>query len=215
MQSAARVPLSSQDAWVVAAALGLAVISVPLVAAAPALVILGLLSFAVVVAIVTHPPLAAYSLLAATPLVTGVERGHFIPVLRPSEAIALLVGGALIARGLFVTRTGLSIRIGGLDAAIVFLVVTGSIVPVMWMLARGKQLSQDDVLYALQLWKYYGVFLIVRASIKTEAQVRTCLWVILAASSIVALIAMLQSLQLFGVPGLVQRYTGLDTEAVN
>jgi hypothetical protein len=127
----------------------------------------------------------------------------------------LLVGGALLARGLFVSRTKFSIHIGHLDASILFLAVTGSIVPVMWMLARGKHLTQDDLLYALQIWKYYGVFLIVRASIKTEPQVRKCLWVVLAASSVVAVIAILQSLQLFGVPGLLEGYTGQDSDAVN
>ena len=216
MQSAVRVPLSAQDAAVIAAALGLAVLAALLAATAPALVLAALLAFAAVAAIISHPPLGAYGLLAVTPLVAGVERGKFVPFLRPSEAVAVLVGGALLTRGLFISRARFSIpRIGGLDAAILFLAVTGSIVPVLWMLARGKQLTQEDLLYAFQIWKYYAVFLIVRASVKTEPQVRKCLWVILASSSVVALIAILQSLQLFGVPGLISDYTGESESSTN
>jgi hypothetical protein len=215
MQQAVRLPVSTQGAAILAGALGLAILSAPLAAAAPAFVILGVLSFALVVAIFANPPIASYVLLAATPLVSGVERGHFIPVLRPSEAVAILVGGGLLARAALFSDAKVSLRIGRLDAAILFLVVTGSIVPVMWMLARGRHLTQEDLLYAFQLWKFYGVFLVVRASVKTERQVRTCLWVILASTILVAFVAILQSLQLFGVPGLLSGYLGVQEHAAN
>ena len=84
--------------------------------------------------------------------------------------------------------------------------MTGSVIPVLWLLARGHPLGRDDALYALVLWKYYAVFLIVRSSIRTERQVATCLWVALGAAAIVAVLGILQSLLLLGVPHLLAAY---------
>jgi hypothetical protein len=46
----------------------------------------------------------------------------------------------------------------------------------------------------------------VRASVRTVRDVAICLWLSLAAACIVALVAVLQALQLFGVPGLLATY---------
>jgi hypothetical protein len=80
------------------------------------------------------------------------------------------------------------------------------VIPLAWMLARGTPIVQDDVLYALIPWKYYGVFLLVRASVKTEREVRNCLQISMAAASLVALIAIMQALQLFGVTSILATY---------
>jgi hypothetical protein len=74
------------------------------------------------------------------------------------------------------------------------------------MLARGKELTSDDLLYSLVLWKFAGIYLIVRASVTTEQQVRRCLWISMAAAAVVALIAILQSLELFGIPRLLEAF---------
>ena len=50
--------------------------------------------------------LAAYLIISITPLTAGIDRGLAIPLLRPSEAVAALVGGTLAARGLLGWRTG-------------------------------------------------------------------------------------------------------------
>jgi hypothetical protein len=191
------------------AGLGAAIVVAPLALGIPLpTLVLGLGTLAVVTAVAIHPPLAAYLLLATTPLIVGIERGVAIPVLRPNEALLLLICGGLVSRGLVRLAAGLRphLRVGPLDAAIVALAVTSSLTPLLWMAARGKQITSDDVLYALTMWKFLGVYLIVRSSIRTERQAHRCLWISVTVACVVAVVAILQALELFGVPGLLARH---------
>ncbi|HEV2068808.1 MAG TPA: hypothetical protein VGR26_03345, partial [Acidimicrobiales bacterium] len=159
-------------------------------------------------AVVVRPQVAAYLLVATTPLIVGMDRGSVLPVLRPSEALGLLLGAALLCRGLVRLGSGerLRARCTKLDGSIVLLAVTSSVVPLLWMMVRRRPITTDDLLYALTLWKFFGIYLIVKASIRTEAQVRCCLWLSMGAAGVVAVIAILQALQLFNVPGLLSTY---------
>jgi hypothetical protein len=162
---------------------------------------------ALVVAVIIRPALAGYLLVGITPVVAGIDRGT-IPLLRPGEALALLLGGALMMRGLLRLRAGAWVRprIHPVEIAIVLMAVTNSVTPLLWMLARAQPISQDDLLYALVMWKFLGVYVIVRASVTTGEQVHRCLWIALAVGALVAVVAVLQSLNLFGVPGLIATY---------
>src|SRR5207302_1857099 len=99
-----------------------------------------------------------------------------------------------------------SLTMDATNRSFLILAIAGSVLPLAWMLARSQQITQDDILYALIPWKYYGVYLVTRVSVRTEDHVRRCLWISMGAASIVALIAILQSVQLFGVPHLLARY---------
>jgi hypothetical protein len=176
----------------------------------------GLLLFA---AVVFHPPLAAYALIASTPLIVGINRSALVPLLRPNEAVLVLLGVALIVHGLLWRRPGERWRLHftALDGAFVLLGITSSVVPLLWEAIRHQAISGDDFLYSLTLWKYYGLFLVIRTSVRTERQILRCLWLSLGAACFVAVIAVLQSLQLFGIPHLLASYyapygttTGLD-----
>jgi hypothetical protein len=172
------------------------------------------IAVAVVLAVFVHPPTAAYVLLAVTPFIVGFGRGEVIPVMRPHEALALLVGGALFLRSvprlLFQKHTGIHINM--VDASILFMAITGSVVPLLWMMVRGEGITQGDLLYALQLWKFYGIYLIVRGSVKTEKQVGNCLKIILVVASILAVIGLLQSLNLLGVRDLIWRFYSIGPQ---
>ncbi len=173
---------------------------------APApLVLLGAAAIALMIATVAHPPVAAYALIGITPLVAGIDRGRLLPVLRPAEALALALAGALIVRGALQVRTGRvpRIHLSRVDVSILLLAFTSSLLPLAWMAARHVALTQDDLLYALMIWKYYGVYLIVRFSVRSSVDVGRCLWISMASAAVVAVIAVLQSLQLFGVPRLL------------
>lgn len=194
---------------VVLVALTGAVISAPLVAVvSPLVLVVGLSALGLVVGVAVHPPLAAYVLLLTTPLIAGITRGEFIPVLRPHEAVTLLVATGLLARGLVLALAGRLRRPGirVVDAAILFMAVTSSVLPLLWMMARDLEPTSDDVFSALQLWKYYAVYLIVHGAVRTEKHVRRCLWLSMAAAAVVAVVAILQSLNLLGVPDLLVRY---------
>jgi len=158
-------------------------------------------SFALVVVVLVaqHPPFGAYLLLATTPLLAGLDRGLLLPLLRPHEAIAVLIAVGLLmhlALGA-ASRDPIRLRLsfGPLDRAILFLALAGSILPLTVMTVRERPISQEDVLYALVVWKYYAVFVMVRASAVTVDHVRRCLWVILGAAAVVALVGIMQVLR--------------------
>ncbi len=186
----------------------LALVAGAAVVLSPPMAVVGAVTIALACAIYVHPPVAAYVLLVATPLTAGIDRGLLIPVLRPNEAIAMFVGAVLALRGLLHLSAGKfpKVRIGRVDASILFMAVASSILPLMWMAARGKDITQDDVLHSLVLWKYYGIYLIVRFSIRAEKHVGRCLYLSMAVAGVVAVIAILQSLKLFGVPQMLATY---------
>lgn len=155
-----------------------------------------------------RPALAAYILIVVTPLTAGIDRGLAIPLLRPSEAVAVFVGGTLMARGVFRWRTGRlpRLHLSPVEVSLVLMAVCSSVVPIIWMVARQHPIEHDDVLYAIVMWKFLFLYAIVRLSVTRDDQIRRCLWLSVGAASIVAVIAILQSLQLFGVPGLLAHY---------
>lgn len=174
----------------------------------PRLTLFACLSLAVIVFVSVRPAMGGYLVVALTPLTAGIDRGQAIPLLRPSEALAVSVGVALMARALLRWRSG-SLprwRLSRVEWALVFLAVSNSVVPILWMTAHQQAVTQDDLLYALVMWKFAGIYLIVRASITTNRQVAHCLWLSVGAASIVAFLAILQSLHLFGVPRLLATY---------
>lgn len=168
------------------------------------------LSLAVVLVVAAHPPAGIYLLLATTPLLAGLERGLILPILRPHEAVAGLVGAGLVAHlvlcavGRLPTRLRLSF--GRLDVAILALAVTGSALPLVVMTVRDRPIVADDVFYALQVWKYYGIFLLIRTTISSVAEVRRCLWVVLGASAVVALVGIAQVVGAPGISAVTARY---------
>lgn len=184
--------------------------------ASPKLTLAAAVALAIVLAVALHPPAAAYLLLATTPLVAGLDRGVVLPLLRPHEALAVLVAiglaGHLMLRSAVREPADLRLSFGRVDAAILLLAVTSSVLPLIVMVVRERPIVQDDVLYALQIWKYYGVFFIVRMSVTTVAQVRRCLWLSLGAAAIVALVGIAQVL---GAPGISAVTRHFEPESVN
>jgi hypothetical protein len=145
----------------------------------PRLLVAGAVACLVVAIVIAKPAVAAYLLIGMTPLVAGIDRGTVIPVLRPNEALLGLVGGALCFRAVLLSRGG-SLEWRRPDVtgrSILFLAVCASVLPIAWMMLRNVPVEQDDILYALLPWKYYAMYLVVRASVKTEREVRLCLWI--------------------------------------
>jgi murein biosynthesis integral membrane protein MurJ len=170
---------------------------------------------AIVVACVWRwPALAAYLVIGLTPLTTNLSLGGTLPLIRPNEAIDLLMGATLLARGLTMARTGQlpRIRLDKVELAMVLMAVSNSVFPLLWMAVRQEAISQDDLLYSLVMWKLLGIYAIVRFAVRTDRQVLRCLWLLVAVASIVALVSILQSLSLFGVPRLLAEFFGGPTE---
>lgn len=195
------------------AAAAAAIVAAPVAVLSPFRGVAALCALALVTAVAVYPPIAAYALLGATPLVVGINRGSALPLLRPHEALVLLIGGVLAVRTVVswtINGWPSRLRLPSVDVSIALLVITGSIIPVAWMIARGQPLSRDDLLYALVIWKYAGTYLIVRGAVRSEHDVRRALALSITATCIVAVIGILQALKLFGVPSFLMHMYAPD-----
>ena len=210
-----RLPRRRPGRWVIGPALlGAAGIGA-LTTFGPLKAVVALLVVAVLACVWKWPPLAAYLAIGLTPLTVGLSLGSALPLVRPNEAIDLLVGGTLAARGLVMARTGQlpRFRLNRIELAMILMAVCNSVVPLLWMTFRREAISQDDLLYSLVLWKLFGIYLIVRLAVRTDEEVRRCLWLSVAAASVVALIAILQSLGLAGVPRLLAEFFSASAQS--
>ena len=159
--------------------------------------------------VLTRPQVAAYLLIFVTPLVAGISGGSVVPLIRPNEALMVLLGLTIGLRWLAGLRTG-GIRwprVGSVEVAVVALGVTTSLVPLAMMLVRQRPITEVDFLYSIVLWKLLAEYIIVRSVISTREQVMRCLWLSMAAAAIVGFIAIAQSLGVAGVPALVAKLT--------
>ena len=172
----------------------------------PALLVLPLIL--VVACVWRWPALAAYLVIGLTPLTAGINRGAALPLLRPHEALALLVGLILAMRGIVRLRTGQmpKLRLDAVDVSMVLLAVFSSVVPLWWMAIRQETIIGDDLSYAVVLWKYLALYALIRLSVSNDRQIGRCLWISVGAACIVSVLAILQSLGLFGVSQILNTY---------
>ena len=174
----------------------------------PVQALCGLLAFALGACVWKWPPLAAYLAIGLTPLTVGLNIGSVLPLVRPNEAIDLFAGATLALRYLTGLRTGQlpRLRLDRVEVAIVAMAVANSAVPLLWMSVRQQPIAADDFLYALVIWKLLGIYALVRAAVRTDLDVRRCLWLSVAVAVVVALVAIMQSLSVPGVPQLLSQY---------
>lgn len=166
------------------------------------LIIAAIPGVALFVATVWRPAFGAWVLLGLNPLVMGIARGQIGSVLRPHEVLLGFVLLALGVRALLLMLSG-SWRpapYDRMDLALLGLAGMSSVLPLLWRSLRGFELTQDDLLYAVVLIKYYALFRVFRSAVTTPGQVMACLAVALTSAVVVAVIAMLQVGNLFGVP---------------
>ena len=200
-----RSPLSRRELLLLAAAALACVAAGVGTAASPliALLVTGVLALGIAIAV--HPPLAAYLLVGLTPLIVGIDRGRVVPLLRPNEVLLVLCAGALVARAAWDLRAGVRFRprLGLVAASLVAMAVANSVIPLLWMALRHQPITADDLSYAAVLWKFIGLYAVVRYSVRTEGQAVRTLWVGMSVGAVVAVVAILQSLQLFGIDTLL------------
>jgi hypothetical protein len=195
----------SEVFWYRAAPLALILFATGLIVMAGTLAIGALLAIGLVALIAVRPAVGGYLYLGVTPLVAGINRDVFLPVLRIHEALLALIIGALLLRGLMRMIMGhrYSLRLSRLDMAMAALAVTGSLVATLWRFSQGEPITSDDVFYAAVFWKYLALYVVFRVAVRTPNEAKTSLWIALFATSIVGILAILQALGLFGVPELL------------
>ncbi len=209
-----RMPRRPAGRWLVGPTLLGAAVAGAMTTLGPLKALAALLALTLVACVWRWPQLAAYLVIGLTPFTVSLNLGHALPLIRPNEAIDLLVGAALAARGLVRARTGQlpRIRLDRIELAVILMAVSNSVIPLLWMMIRQEAITQTDLLYALVFWKLLGIYAIVRTAVSTDRQVRRCLWLSVAAASVVALVGIMQSLSLLGMPRLLAEFFGGPTQ---
>lgn len=205
-RSPSRSPLVSPPAVLVTGAV-LAAPALGVLAARGPLVLAGAVAVVAVAFLVwASPSLAGLLLVGVTPLVVGIDRGRLVPALRPNEALFLLLTSVLVVRALARMPVGYRPRLSPtrLEWTLAAMAVSASVLPLAFMYLRGRHPDAEDLSHALVLWKYVGVYVVVRATITTETQVRRALVVSVSVASVVAVVGVLQALDLLGVRQLLQ-----------
>lgn len=175
------------------------------VAISPPAVGLLLAAAALMAWVSARPAWAAYLLIVLTPLTAGIDRGTLVPALRPNEVLLGLLVAALGARLLLRLRSGAWVmpRPDAVPLALAGLAVASSVLPLLMMVVREREITADDLTHAVVLWKLLAVYAVVRYSVVGERQAARCLNLSLGASAVVCVLGVLQALNLFGVPGLL------------
>lgn len=208
---------TSNTVLLVLGSLLLVVLIGPLMALSPIVGLGALAGIVIFGTVVSEPALAAYYFLGFTPLLAGFERGSVLPVIRPTEALLVLLFLAVSTRSL---SDGLQHRlpqyvISRLDKTIFAMAVLSSIVPLFWRVGRGYGLTRDDLLFSTTLWKYFLVFALFRLVVRSVVEVRRCLLTMVGVGTIVGIVAILQSLSVPGFPALVATIYGESLDSID
>lgn len=111
-----------------------------------------------------RPVTASYIYFAALPFTAGIERGQALPMLRPNEALlVLLVGGALVGAYVrFLRGDSVDLRFGPLDLPLAVFVVAFTLWPVVSLMLRGRSPDSGELAALLPVVKLAGLLLLVR-----------------------------------------------------
>ncbi|HEY8374208.1 MAG TPA: hypothetical protein VIL00_15835 [Pseudonocardiaceae bacterium] len=157
----------------------------------------GLAVVALLAVVAWRPILATYLYLLALPFITGMKRGMLIPQVRLNEALlGLLLVGACLGGYLRLLRgERLVPRFTALDGPLVAFVVLSTAWPLAWLMLRGEAPLFSDMTAVFPVVKLVALFLLVRLTVHTDAQVLRCVRLIGWTGAVVALIAILQTLR--------------------
>jgi hypothetical protein len=156
--------------------------------------------------VLAKPQVAAYLLILLTPLIVGVNAG--VALVRPNEALIVLFAVLVAVRWVAGVRSGERHwpKLDKVDISLIALGLTSSVLPLLMMVARQRQITSEDLLYCIVIWKLLAEYVIVRSTITTREQAVKCLWLSMISGAIVCVVGILQSLNLLGVPALLARF---------
>ncbi|MGH3795424.1 MAG: hypothetical protein ACRDSP_11085 [Pseudonocardiaceae bacterium] len=155
--------------------------------------LIGLGLFAVTV---YRPVVATYLYLGTLPFIAGIDRGSLIPLVRPNEALlVLLLAGAGVGGYLRYCRGDAVVwRPHPLDVPLVIFLLMSTVWPLTSLMLRGHDPGQADFAAVLPICKLVAIYLLVRCTVGTEAQLVRCIRLIVWPGALVAVIAILQTI---------------------
>ncbi len=190
----------------------LAVVGGPLLAVS----VIGVLAVIGLVAAAAYRPVfATYAYLGTLPIIAGIDRGNLIPLVRPNEALlAVLLAGVLVGGYLRWCRgERVPLELHPLDIPVGVFLLMSTAWPLLSLLLRGQAPVTSDLAAVLPVCKLVAVYLLVRLSVTTEAQLVRCFRLIIWPGAVVAVLAILQTLQFGPVVAMLQTIWTPDSHA--
>ena len=122
----------------------------------PLLCLGAMLSLGIAAVVWWRPAVAAYLIVGVTPLVVGIDRGRLVPQMRVNEALVCFLVGVLCVRAAVRLRPGDSIGLvlDPVSRSFVWFALASSVVPIIFMVARGRAIDMEDLTYAAVIWKF-------------------------------------------------------------
>ncbi|MGH3855455.1 MAG: hypothetical protein ACRDR6_18585 [Pseudonocardiaceae bacterium] len=188
------------------------------VAAGPllALTVIGVLAVLGLFAAAAYRPIfATYAYLGTLPLIAGINAGTLIPLVRPNEALLVVVlAGALAGAYLRWCRgERVALQLYQFDVPLGVFLLMSTAWPLLSLVLRGHTPAISDLAAVLPVSKLVAVYLLVRCTVTTEAQLVRCFRVVLWPGAVVAVIAILQTLHVGPVVSLLQTFWAPDSNA--
>jgi hypothetical protein len=155
-----------------------------------------------------RPVIAVYVYLATLPFLAGIDRDRLLPLVRPNEALLVLlllgvVSGAYL-RHLRGDEVGL--RLHQLDVPLGVFVLLSTLWPITWMLLRGDLPGSAELAALLPICKLTALLILVRATVRSDDQLLRLGRVIMWPAAAIAVIAVLQTLGFPPVVALLNIY---------
>ena len=202
-----------------AATIALAAVAAPLAQGLPE-ILLGITGGAAALALLVvsayRPILGTFVYIASLPFLAGIERGSLLPLVRPNEAVLVLVLlGGLAGWGVRWLRHGSASLPAPhpVDGPLAAFLGLYTLWPVCWMLLRGIMPAGGDLAATLPLPKLVALYLLVRLTVRTDDEVTRLLRLVVWPAAAVAVIAVLQVLAVGPVLALLSTFWLASTDA--
>ncbi len=159
-----------------------------------------------------RPVTATYVYLGTLPFIAGIQRGTLIPLLRPNEALLVLLTAGVCAGAYvrFLTGRPVAVRLRPLDLPLATFVLLATLWPIVSLMLRGATPKGTELIALLPAVKLAGLFFLVRTTVRTAAQLGRCVRLIIWTGAALAAIAVLQTLSVGPVLSILETWWGIE-----
>ncbi|OLM20179.1 MULTISPECIES: hypothetical protein [unclassified Pseudonocardia] len=143
------------------------------------------------------PVIGTYAYLATLPIIAGIDRGNLLAWVRPNEALlALVLLGALVGAYLRLCRGDpWPLRSHLTDLPLAVFLLLSTVWPIASLMLRGHVPTAGELAAVLPICKLVALYVLVRCTVVRDDQVVRCVRLIIWPATVVALIAILQTLE--------------------
>lgn len=159
------------------------------------LALAGLCGVAFIVAVARVPMIGVIGILVTTPLLAAQERGYIVPGFRVHEAVVFASIAGIGLRALVAHSLGWGVKVKphAVDIAFTVVAFTGSVVPALLMIGRGRPISTEGIGQLMVFPKYFGLYVLMRCAVRSMEHLRIALLTICGVGTVVSLIALVQT----------------------